>query len=117
MNENKISFNTLSEARIKINVKNKKYYSATEGNGPIHALDNALRKALEASYPKIRYLHLLDYKVRILTPQDGTDALVRVRVESSNNKLKWSTIGVSKNVIDASYIALHDSITYHLLKS
>ena len=117
LDENKITFKTLSQARIKIHVKNKKYHSATEGNGPIHALDNALRKALEASYPKIRYLHLLDYKVRILTPQDGTDALVRVRVESSNNKQKWSTIGVSKNVIDASYIALHDSITYHLLKS
>ena len=61
-------------------------------------------------------LRLLDYKVRILTPQDGTNALVRVRIESSNKNEKWSTIGVSHNVIDASYIALHDSITYHLLK-
>ena len=116
-NEKGRTFQTLSEARIKILVKNKNYYSAAEGNGPIHALDNALRKALEVSYPKIKYLNLLDYKVRILTPQDGTDALVRVRIESSNRKLKWSTLGVSKNVIDASFIALHDSITYHLLKS
>ena len=62
-------------------------------------------------------LNLVDYKVRILTPQDGTKALVRVRIESRNESLNWSTIGVSYNVIDASYIALHDSITYHLLNS
>jgi len=74
-----------------------------------------LRKALSKFYPKLKKLNLIDYKVRILTPQDGTKALVRVRIESSNHKSKWSTIGVSYNVIDASYIALHDSITYHLL--
>ena len=106
-----------SEASVKILVDDKEFYSAAEGNGPIHALDVALRKALEKFYPKIKKLNLIDYKVRILTPQDGTKALVRVRVESKNEKLKWSTIGVSHNVIDASYIALHDSITYHLLKS
>ena len=65
---------------------------------------------------KLEFL-LVDYKVRILTPQDGTKALVRVRIESANKKMKWSTIGISHNVIDASYIALHDSITFHLLKS
>ncbi len=116
-NENKNLFTTISEAKINILVKNKNYSSTAKGNGPIHALDNALRKTLKVSYPKIKELNLLDYKVRILTPQDGTDALVRVRIESSNKKNKWSTIGVSKNVIDASFIALHDSITYHLLKS
>ena len=67
-------------------------------------------------YPKLKELNLIDYKVRILTPEDGTKALVRVRIESSNKNQTWSTIGVSYNVIDASYIALHDSITYHLLK-
>ena len=78
-------------------------------------MDKSLRNALIKYYPSLKKLNLIDYKVRILTPQDGTKALVRVRIESSNNKAKWSTIGVSHNVIDASYIALHDSITYHLL--
>ena len=112
--ENK--FVPISEARIKIFVEKEEFYSAAEGNGPIHALDIALRKALMKFYPRIKNLNLVDYKVRILTPQDGTNALVRVRIESSNKNEKWSTIGVSHNVIDASYVALHDSITYHLLK-
>ncbi len=110
-------FVPFSEASVKIFVDGKEFYSAAEGNGPIHALDMALRNALIKFYPKIKKLNLIDYKVRILTPQDGTRALVRVRIESKNEKLKWSTIGVSYNVIDASYIALHDSITYHLLQS
>ena len=110
-------FVPFSEAKVKIYVDKKKFYSASEGNGPIHALDRALRKALSKFYPKLKKLNLIDYKVRILTPEDGTKALVRVRIESSNKKYMWSTIGVSYNVIDASYIALHDSITYHLLKS
>ncbi len=110
-------FVPFSEASVKIFVGDKEFYSAAEGNGPIHALDMALRNALIKFYPKIKELNLVDYKVRILTPQDGTKALVRVRIESKNEKFKWSTIGVSYNVIDASYIALNDSITYHLLKS
>ena len=110
-------FLTVSEARIKIFVNKKEFFCAAEGNGPINALDNSLRQALTHSYPVLEKLNLVDYKVRILTPQDGTKALVRVRIESSNGNLTWSTIGVSDNVIDASYIALNDSITYHLLKS
>ena len=110
-------FYPFSEAKVKIYVGKKSFNSESEGNGPIHALDNALRKALTKYYPKLKGLNLIDYKVRILTPQDGTKALVRVRIESSNDKYTWSTIGVSYNVVDASYIALHDSITYHLLKS
>ncbi len=113
-NENE--FVPFSEARVKIYVDKKEFFSAAEGSGPIHALDMALRNALIKFYPRIKKLNLIDYKVRILTPQDGTKALVRVRIESKNEKFKWSTIGVSYNVIDASYIALHDSITYHLLK-
>ena len=108
-------FLPFSEARVKIIIGKQEFYSASEGNGPIHALDKSLRNALIKYYPSLKKLNLIDYKVRILTPQDGTKALVRVRIESSNNKAKWSTIGVSHNVIDASYIALHDSITYHLL--
>ncbi len=114
--DEKGNFVPFSEARVKIFVGKKEFYSASEGNGPIHALDNALRKGLKQFYPKLNELNLIDYKVRILTPEDGTKALVRVRIESSNKKHTWSTIGVSYNVIDASYIALHDSITYHLLK-
>ena len=108
---------TISEARIKIFVKGKEFFCASEGDGPIHALDKALRQALSHSFPKLKKLNLIDYKVRILTPHDGTKALVRVRIESSNGNLRWSTIGVSENVIDASFIALHDSITYHLIKN
>ncbi|MDC3091774.1 citramalate synthase [Rickettsiales bacterium] len=108
---------TISEARIKIFVKGKEFFYASEGNGPIHALDKALRQALSHSYPQLKKLNLIDYKVRILTPHDGTKALVRVRIESSNGNFRWSTIGVSENVIDASFIALHDSITYHLIKN
>ena len=104
-----------SEARVKIIINKQDFYSASEGNGPIHALDKSLRNALIKYYPSLKKLNLVDYKVRILTPQDGTEALVRVRIESSNDRSRWSTIGVSYNVIDASYIALHDSITYHLL--
>ena len=110
-------FKPFSEARVKIFVGKKEFYSASEGNGPIHALDNALRNALIKYYPSLKNLNLIDYKVRILNPKDGTKALVRVRIESSNLRYNWSTIGVSDNVVDASYIALHDSITYHLLKS
>ena len=111
------NFVTVSEARIKIFVSGKEFFCASEGEGPIHALDNSLRQALSHSYPIIKKLNLIDYKVRILTPQDGTKALVRVRIESTNKKITWSTIGVSNNVIDASFLALHDSITYHLSKN
>ena len=116
--DDKGKFLPFSKARVKIKVGRKNFDSEAKGNGPIHALDNALRKALENYYPNLKGLNLIDYKVRILTPQDGTKALVRVRIESSNDKqLTWSTIGVSYNVVDASYIALNDSITFHLLKS
>ena len=109
--------NPFSEATVKIFVGNKEFLSSSKGSGPINALDNALRNALIQFYPSLKKLNLIDYKVRILTPKDGTKALVRVRIESSNDTINWSTIGVSNNVVDASYIALHDSITYHLLKS
>ena len=109
-------FDTLSLAEIEVKVKNKSFKCSAEGLGPINALDKSLRKALIEFYPKLSDLNLIDYKVRILTPQDGTQALVRVRIESSNKKKSWSTIGVSNNVIEASYIALDDSVTYHLMK-
>ena len=110
---------TLSEATIKIDVANERLMTVAEGNGPVNALDNALRKALIAFYPALEPVRLTDYKVRILTPSgspvDGTSAVTRVMIESTDDSgTRWSTIGVSANVIDASFNALHDSITYKL---
>ena len=87
------------------------------GNGPVNALDSALRKALLAVYPQLEDMRLVDYKVRILTPNAGTGAVTRVMIESANRHgERWSTVGVSANIIDASFNALHDSITYKLFR-
>ncbi len=105
-----------SEATIKIRVGNKVTMSVAEGNGPVNALDKALRKSLARKYPSLKNVRLTDYKVRILTPAAGTKALTRVQIESSDETgKKWSTIGVSENIVDASFRALHDSITYKLM--
>jgi 2-isopropylmalate synthase len=86
-----------------------------EGTGPVNALDSALRQALAASYPDLAHMVLADYKVRILTPDAGTAAVTRVIIESVDDQgRRWATVGVSPNVIDASYNALHDAITYKL---
>lgn len=109
---------TMSEATVKLTVMGSLKMTVAEGNGPVNALDAALRKALILKYPQLKTMHLNDYKVRILTPQEATAALTRVMIESKNDKgEKWTTLGVSHNVIDASYNALYDAITYHLLKS
>jgi 2-isopropylmalate synthase len=106
---------TLSEATIKLEVGGSQRMIVAEGNGPVHALDTALRQALSATYPALEHMHLADYKVRILTPEAGTAAVTRVIIESADDAgRRWSTVGVSTNVIDASYNALHDSITYKL---
>ena len=106
---------TESEATININVNNVEKMSDDTGNGPVNALDSALRKALVNFYPSIDNLKLSDYKVRIISPDKGTGAITRVTIESSDEKNNtWSTVGVSTNIIDASYNALHDSITYKL---
>ena len=89
--------------------------TVAEGNGPVNALDSALRQALAPTFPGLEHMHLADYKVRILTPDAGTAAVTRVIIESiDENGRRWSTVGVSTNVIDASYNALHDAITYKL---
>jgi 2-isopropylmalate synthase len=91
--------------------------TVAEGNGPVNALDNALRKALVPAYPQLEDLRLVDYKVRILTPGGGTAAVTRVMIESADSQGNhWSSVGVSANVIDASYNALHDSITWKLYR-
>lgn len=108
---------TMSEATVKLTVQNKLKMTVAEGNGPVNALDAALRKALILKYPQLKSMHLADYKVRILTPADATAALTRVMIESRDDAgVSWTTIGVSHNVIDASYNALVDAISYHLMK-
>jgi len=109
---------TLSEATIKAEVQGSEVMTVAEGNGPVSALDAALRKVLMRFYPQLAGLKLVDYKVRILDPQAGAEAVTRVIVESADaSGNRWSTVGVSTNVIDASYAALHDSITYKLLQA
>jgi len=106
---------TLSEATIKAVIGDEPHMTVAEGNGPVNALDAALRKVLVPVYPKLSDLRLVDYKVRILTPEAATAAVTRVMIESADGAgNRWTTVGVSPNVIDASYSALHDSITYKL---
>lgn len=104
-----------SEAIVKLKVHGESVYTAAEGNGPVNALDNALRQALSKHYPGLRDMHLSDYKVRVINEKDATAAKVRVLIESSDIKNAWSTVGVSENVIEASWQALLDSIRYALL--
>lgn len=105
-----------TEAIVKIDVDGEVFHTVADGDGPINALDAALRGALETVYPSLREVHLEDYKVRVLSSQDGTAARVRVLIESSDGEDSWNTIGVSENIIDASWIALVDSLSYKLLK-
>lgn len=102
-------------ATIKVLVDEKELLEVAEGNGPVSALDHALRKALVQFYPEIGQFHLTDYKVRILDSTAGTDAKTRVLVESSNGETRWTTVGVSTNIIDASYQAVVEGIEYGIL--
>ena len=106
----------ISEATIMVKVGGKIEHTAAEGNGPVNALDNALRKALEKFYPKLKEVKLLDYKVRVLPAGQGTASAIRVLIESGDKETRWGTVGVSDNIIDASYHALLDSIEYKLHK-
>jgi 2-isopropylmalate synthase len=106
----------ISEATLMIKVGEHVEHTAAVGNGPVDALDHALRKALEKFYPQLSEVKLLDYKVRVLAANQGTAARVRVLVESGDKLHKWGTVGVSENIIEASYQALVDSIEYKLLQ-
>jgi 2-isopropylmalate synthase len=106
----------LSEATIKVRVDNRIVHTAAEGDGPVDALDQALRKALLQFYPDLIAVSLIDYKVRILEETAGTAAQVRVLIESSDGKENWRTVGSSTNIIEASWLALADSIEYWLAK-
>lgn len=106
----------ISEAMVKLTVNGETIHTAAEGDGPVNALDNSLRKALTEVYPCISEMHLADYKVRVLNENAGTAAKVRVLIESADKLEKWSTVGVSENIIEASWQAVVDSINYLLMK-
>jgi 2-isopropylmalate synthase len=107
----------VTEATIKVHVGEQRIVATAEGNGPVNALDGALRSAIGQAYPSLRSLHLTDYKVRVLDTNKGTGAVTRVLIDSTNGEESWSTIGVSENIIEASWQALSDSIVYGLLRS
>ena len=106
-----------SEAVLKIEVNEEIEHTAAEGDGPVNALDNALRKALIRFYPEISSIYLVDYKVRVLDEKQATAAKVRVLIETSDGESNWSTVGVSTNIIEASWQALCDGMNYKLYKS
>lgn len=105
-----------SSVMINITVDGKEEMSAAEGDGPVNALDKALRKALEVFYPQLNHVRLVDYKVRVLDSESATSSKVRVLIESTDGVENWSTVGVSRDIIQASWIALVDSIEYKLIK-
>jgi 2-isopropylmalate synthase len=105
----------VAEATVKVRVGDKVFHTAAEGNGPVNALDAALRKALIDVYPRLENIRLDDYKVRILDSESGTAANVRVLIDTQNGKTRWSTVGASTNIIEASWRALADSMEYALL--
>lgn len=107
----------ISEATVKLDVKGKEEHTVAEGDGPVNALDQCLRKALIKFYPEIKDVLLIDFKVRVINSGADTSAPVRVLIESKDHKHTWGTIGVSENIIDASWQALSDSVEYKLLKN
>ncbi|MDP6089277.1 MAG: citramalate synthase [Candidatus Marinimicrobia bacterium] len=106
-----------ADAMLKVIVDDEIEHTAADGVGPVDALNNALKKALVRFYPELKEVKLTDYKVRVLNEQDGTSARVRVLIESSDGKTSWSTVGVSANIIEASWQALSDSLNYKLAKT
>lgn len=108
---------TSAEAMVKVKVGDEKFHTASEGHGPVHALDLALRKALVPRYPHIEDVRLADYTVRILDPEQATDAMTRVIIEATSGDDRWWTVGCSKNIIDASAQALADSLELYLART
>jgi 2-isopropylmalate synthase len=106
----------VTEATVKVNVAGSERHEVAEGDGPVNALDAALRKALDGTFPGLRQMRLVDYKVRVVNSEAGTAARIRVFVESTDGGESWSTVGVSENIIEASWIALVDAVEYKLYK-
>jgi 2-isopropylmalate synthase len=104
-----------TEATLKLIVEGERTHTVADGDGPVHALDGAMRKALEPFYPELRHVRLTDFKVRVVNVKEGTAARVRVLVECADERESWSTIGVSENVIEASWLARADALEYALL--
>jgi 2-isopropylmalate synthase len=102
----------VSEATVKVRVRGERVIATAEGNGPVNALDQAMRVALSKHYPELAEFELADYKVRILEGSHGTGAVTRVLVETSDRNREWTTVGVHENVVEASWHALVDALTY-----
>jgi 2-isopropylmalate synthase len=108
-------FGLMTEATVKVHVGGERVVATAEGNGPVHALDGALRGAIGSKFPALDHIHLTDYRVRVLDSGRGTGAVTRVLVDSSDGERTWTTIGVSENIIEASWQALYDSIVFGLV--
>jgi len=106
----------VTEATLKLSVGARSFHTVSEGDGPVNALDGALRLAIREVYPRVNKLRLVDYKVRVVNPRAATAARVRVTIESRDDSDVWGTVGVSENIIEASWLALVDSFEYMLLK-
>ena len=104
-----------SEATVKVKVGDAIFHEVAEGNGPVNAMNLALRKAIQQFYPRLAEMHLTDYKVRILDSKSGTAAMVRVLIDNTDGERSWSTVGASTNIIEASWIALSDGVEFFLL--
>jgi 2-isopropylmalate synthase len=105
----------LAEATVKVHAKGARHIESAEGHGPVGALDNALRKALSNEYPELEHISLEDYRVRVLDENLGSGATVRVLIDTSNGQREWTTVGVSDNIIEASWEALVDGYLFGLL--
>src|SRR5207342_540367 len=104
------------EATVKVTAAGRRVVATGEGNGPVNALDHALREALAPAYPELRKLQLIDFRVRILDAAHGSDAVTRVLIETSDGSTSWETVGVAANIVEASWEALVDSISYGLMR-
>ena len=109
------AFGVTTEATVKVHVGTERIVATAEGNGPVNALDGALRGAIGTKYPVLSTIHLTDYRVRVLDTGKGTGAVTRVLVDTTDGEVVWTTIGVSENIIEASWQALYDSVVYGLL--
>ena len=107
----------ITEATVKAWVGDQRFVNTCEGNGPVNAIDKALRAALATRYPELAKIHLTDYKVRILDGATATGAITRVLIDATNGERSWTTIGVSSNIIEASWDALEESLVFGLLHS
>jgi 2-isopropylmalate synthase len=105
----------MTEATVKVHVGPERIVATAEGNGPVNALDGALRAAIGGRFPALDHIHLTDYRVRVLDTGRGTGAVTRVLVDTTDGQRTWTTIGVSENIIEASWQALYDSIVFGLL--